>query len=164
MVDKWLYARLEKTALDHMHGYESPHPWSFEHIWTHRTEDCVHYLWPNTLLPIPFNVGLTKEDFKNAMHFFGSVMDTTRFDVHNICVDTEKRTVLMHVTGHFDLKAVPGSEGVDAEDDWQAQYMWLCHMDVNGEKVMRIDEFMDGQRLMAEIKPRAEKMMASQSS
>lgn len=155
-----LYQKLEETALGHKQGYESPHPWSFEHIWRYRTEDCVHYLYPNTRLPAPFNEGLKKDGFEAAMHFFGSVMDATRFEMHNICVDTIRRTVMLHVTGHMDLKAAPGFE---AEVDWQVQYMWLCHMEESGEKIFRVDEFMDGERLMEQVKARAENMMASQT-
>lgn len=165
MAEAKLYDTLEKTALDHMHACESPHPWSFEHIWQYRTEDCVHYLYPNALLPAPFNKGLAKDGFQSAMKFFGSVMDSTHFELHDMCVDTKKRTVMMRVTAHMDLKAVPGegSDGEEAVQDWQAQYMWLNHMNESGNKIRRIDEFMDAERLMAHVKARAEKMMAVQS-
>jgi hypothetical protein len=149
-----------------MRAYESPNPWSFEDIWKHRVDDAIHYLYPTNLLPPPFNKGLRKDAFKDAMHFFGSVIDEARFEVHHVSVDTRNRTALLRVTGHFDLKAVSRTEDHDAvaaEKDWQAQYMLLFHMDDNGSKVVRIDEFMDAQRLMEHLKTRAEQMMASMS-
>jgi hypothetical protein len=112
--DSSLYDTLHSTALAHLRAYESPNPWFFDDIWEHHTEDAVVYLYSNNLLPPPFYEGLAKDAYRNAMHFFGSVLDDTRFEIDNVGVDTSSHTVFVRATGHFDLKAVPGTHGRDA--------------------------------------------------
>lgn len=93
------------------------------------------------------------------MHFFGSVIERLVFEIQDTVVDVETRTVVVRLRATFDFK----SFGDELEEkNYMADYMWLTEMDENG-KIVRVEEFLDAQRLMGYVQPRAERYLAHTS-
>ena len=149
-----LYNKMKQTALAHAHAYSESPPWNPDKVAAYRTPDCIQSLHPKESIPAPFNEDLSMEQFHQALYFFRNVLSRSSFEISNVVVDAIERKVAMDFKGDFDLKAV----GEDpAEYGFTATYVWILKMTETGDKVARVDEFMDVQRLMDQVRPRAEK-------
>lgn len=149
-----LYDQLKKTALAHAEAYSGSPPWDPDRVSAFRTADCIQSLHPKESIPAPFNEDLSQEQFYQALHFFGGVLEKSTFDIQQLVVDLAERKVAMSLKGIFDLKAVGDDE---AQPGFTADYVWILKMNEAGDKVTRVDEFLDAQRLMEQVRPRAEK-------
>lgn len=150
------YAQLRKTAIAHVRAYEDPSPFHNPSIQQHRDPESVHYLHPVDSIPADFNGPITDTKFANAMHFFGSVIERLAFEIQDTVVDVETRIVVVRLRATFDFKAF-GDE--PEEKGYLADYMWLTEMDEKC-RIVRVEEFLDPQRLMGYVQPKAERYLA----
>lgn len=90
------------------------------------------------------------------MTFFGSAIQRLSFNIQDTVVDTERRTVVMRLRAKSDFKAFGDTA---KEEGYTADYMWLMEMNEDS-KIMRVEEFLDPQRLMGHVQPRAEQYAA----
>ncbi|KAF2236092.1 hypothetical protein EV356DRAFT_498935 [Viridothelium virens] len=155
-----LYETLKQTAIAHFKGYESPTPWNNEAIQQHRTPECVHYLHPVESIPAPFNEPIKIDQFSSFMHFFGACLDRFSLPIKDLVVDVRQRTVVARLGAVFDFRAF-GNEA--KEEGYTAEYMVLMEMEESGTKVVRIEEFIDPQRLMGYVQPKAQRYAQSVS-
>lgn len=151
-----LYETLKKAATDHAHAYNSPNPWNYDKVSSFRTPDCVQYLHPVEAMKAPFDQGLGLPQLKQALDHFGPVLDKCDFDVKEVAVDTRTRLVTARIQATFDFKAF-GDE--PAETGYMAEYIVMTEHDESG-KVKRVEEFMNTDRLMGYIEPKASRYQA----
>lgn len=152
-MSKTLYETLKKNAIGHIRAYESPAPFDNATIQLYRAPECVHFLHPVDSIPSPFNKAIEPSQFAQFMVFFGSAIERLSFDIKDIVVDTENRTVVTRLRATFDFKAFGDTV---RDDGYTADYMWLMEMNEDG-KIIRVEEFLDPQRLMGYVQPRAER-------
>lgn len=101
----------------------------------------THYAPASTGLPSP----LDNTHFAEHMTNMGKVW--ARFSVHadEISVNEEKKQVTMWA--HSDVEVKPGLRDESFKDaEWRGEYMYLLSFDENGDKLVRIVEFMDSLR------------------
>lgn len=153
------YEQLRETAIAHVRAYENPNPFHNPSIQQHRDPGSVHFLHPVDSIPAAFSGPITDTKFADAMHFFGSVIEHLAFEIQDTVVDVETRTVVVRLRATFDFKAF-GDE--PEENNYMADYMWLTEMDEKG-KIVRVEEFLDAQRLMGYVQPKAERYLAHTS-
>lgn len=146
------YETLKRTALDHLHAYESPGAFNPEDTLKYRSEDCVQHLHPSESVPESFRGALYKEQYSGALRMLGAPIDKLTFDLHDLAVDTQRRTVATSFTATFDFKAF-GNE--PAEHGYTAEYFWIVEMDPSGQKVVRMEEFLDPARLLGHVLDKA---------
>lgn len=150
------YEQLRETAIAHVRAYENPSPFHNPSIQQHRNPSSVHFLHPVDSIPAEFNGAITDQKFADAMHFFGSVIERLAFEIQDIVVDSRTRTVVVRLRATFDFKAF-GDE--PEEKGYMADYMWLTELDEQC-KIVRVEEFLDPQRLMGYVQPKAERYLA----
>ena len=151
------YETLKQTVIAHVRAYEGPPAWDFETIWKHQTEECVQYLHPKESLPDAFNGPIRKTRYAKALGLFGPVLDRCVFEIQDISVDVEKRLVGVRLQATLDFKGFGDEE---AEQGYTAEYTWFVELDETVEKTVRVEEFMDVQRLMGHVEPKAERYLA----
>ena len=95
---------MKETALAHARAYDYG-PWDPDSVSEYRTADCIQSLHPKGSIPSPFDGDLTQEQFYQALHFFGSVLDKSRFEIKDTAIDVPQRKVVLSLTGIYDLKA-----------------------------------------------------------
>ncbi|KAL9097595.1 MAG: hypothetical protein Q9165_000492 [Trypethelium subeluteriae] len=149
-----LYETLKQTAIAHIKGYESPTPFNNEAIQQRRTPECVHYLHPVESIPAPFNAAIKIGQFTGFMHFFGGCLDRFSLPIKDLVIDVRQRTVVARLGAIFDFKAF-GNE--PKEEGYTSEYMVLMEMEESGTKVVRVEEFLDPQRLMGYVQLRAQR-------
>lgn len=157
-MSKSLYETLKRNATSHVRAYESPEPFDNATIQQYRDPGCVHFLHPVDSIPSPFNGPIEPSQFAQFMTFFGSAIERLSFDIQDAVIDTEKRTVVMRLRATFDFKAF-GDKA--KEEGYTADYMWLMEMNEDN-KIIRVEEYLDPQRLMGHVKPRAEQYTAQE--
>lgn len=155
-MSKEVYESLKKTAIAHIRAYESPKPFDNDAIQQFRDLDCIHYLHPVDSIVSPFNEPIRPTQFVHAMEFFGGAIESLKFDIQDLIVDTEQRTVVVRMKAIFDFKAFDTEDKVEG---YTADYMWLTEMNPEG-KIVRVEEFLDPLRLMGYVKSRAERYAA----
>lgn len=151
-----LYTQLRDAAIGHVKAYESPKPFENEAIQVFRAPECVHNLHPIQSIPEPFNQPIKHQQFVHAMEFFGSAIERLSLNIQDITVDVVTRTAVVRILAIFDFKAFGE---VQEENNFQADYMWFTEMNDEG-KIVRVEEFMDVQRLMGFVKSRTDKYLA----
>lgn len=153
MIDQF-YETLKQTALDHWHAYQSPGAFDPQKTLQYRSADCVHRLHPSESIPEAFRSPQYREQYTQALNFLGPPIQRLLFDMHDICIDTNKRMVTMSFKATFDFKAL-GDE--PAEIGYSAEYVWIMEMNMDGDKINRVEEFLDPQRGVAHIAEKAQR-------
>lgn len=86
-----------------------------------------------------------------------SVIDEVKFGILDQSVDVRKRIVTQRFQGIFDLKGY--GEG-SPEKVHTIEYVWTFKMDQTGNKVVRVEEDLDPQRLAGHILAKAQRYAA----
>lgn len=154
-----LYSTLRRTADAIVAAYSSPQPWNPDQIWATRTDDCLHYIHPREAVPEAFRSAIDKNGHVQSLKFLGPVLERFRLDIEDAVIDVSTKTVVMRLTAKYDLLAV-GSE--KAERGLTTEFMWLAEMDESGEKVKRLEEFLDHSSFLELLIERAAKYAESQ--
>ncbi|KAI9659036.1 MAG: hypothetical protein M1821_001996 [Bathelium mastoideum] len=147
-----LYETLKQTAIAHIQGYESPSRFNNKAIQKYRTPEYVHCLHPKESIPPPFDEPIKLEQFAGIMHFFDGCLDRFHSEVEDIVVDARERTMVARMSSVLDLKAL---ENEPKEEGYTAEYMLLMQVEESGKKIVRVEEFLDSQRLMGCVQPKA---------
>lgn len=141
-----LYNVLAQTATAHVDAYSDPDCWDGQAIWKIRTPDCVHHLYPKESLTPPYNEAITKDTHLVFLESFRPLFDSTTFVIKDMVIDAEKRSVVTRLEATSDFKAIGDVEA--AEQGWKWECMWMTHMDATGTKIIRVDDFLDVERLI----------------
>lgn len=96
------------------------------------------------------------------MNTFSPVLDACTFEVYETIVDVNNRTVAMRLRATFDFKAIGDDE--PAEKGYTAEYVYITEMDESGTKVVKMEEFLDPQRLLGYVLGKAERYNKANSS
>ena len=86
---------------------------------------------------------------------FAPVLDKCNFEVYKTIVDVKIQTVAMRLRATFEFKAIRDEE--PAEKDYTAEYVYITEMDESGEKVVKMNEFLDPERLLGHVLGKAER-------
>jgi hypothetical protein len=121
----------------------------------YRAPDCVHYLHPYESIPDGFNGALYQEQYVGALNAFRHVLDKCEFQIFETIVDAKARKVALRLKATFDFKAV--SEDEPEEKGYSAEYVYITEMDESGRKIVKFEEFLDPQRLLGYVFPKAER-------
>lgn len=149
-----LYLKVKNLALAYVKAHDEPTPWDPDNLWQYRSEDCVQSLHPKESIPSPFDEDLGKEQYYEALRFFGAVISKSRFEVGQIVVDVEQRKAVVSINAKLDLKAV-GEE--PEEKEWPASYVLIIKVDDEAKKIVRVDEYLNAGKLMEHVRPKAER-------
>ena len=148
-----LYDQLKQTALSHWRGHESP-PFDPNNTLPFRSADCVQFIHPAESLPEAFRGPLYQEQYCYALNTLGAVIERLSYELRDITVDPIERKVTTSFRASFDFKAF-GNE--PAEQGYTAEYMWMVEMDESGKQIVRMEEFVDPQRLLGYVFSKAQK-------
>ena len=133
-MSSYLYEKLKKLALAFIRAHDEQPPWNPDNLWRYRSEDCVQSLYPKESIPSPFDEDLGKEQYYQALYFFGGIITKSRFDIGQTVVDVEQRKAVVSINAKLDLKAV-GDE--PEEKEWPASYVLIITMDKEANKIVR---------------------------
>ncbi|KAJ3496006.1 hypothetical protein NLG97_g2983 [Lecanicillium saksenae] len=152
-----LYETLKQTALGHFHAHESPDPFDPTEIDKFRSEDAFQRYHPQDSIPEASRAPQYKQAHDETLKLLSGPIQRLTFDLHDMSVDSHNRLVAMRFNATYDFKAF-GDE--PAEYGYAADYMWVMEMEASGQKITRVDEFLDPQRVVDHIMVKAEKYAA----
>lgn len=142
MSDDQLYETLKRSATNHIKAFESPNPFDADAIYACRTTDSFMIFHPSNSVPAPWGSGakITPEMHHPGAKAIGAAMNGVKAEVENLIIDVKKRTVVAQVKMFYDIKGF----GDEAEDKgYMCEYVWITQHDDSGEKIVRMDEFID---------------------
>ena len=97
---------------------------------------------PTNSVPPPWGneEKITPEMHHPGAQAIGAAMDDVKADIQNLVIDVKKRTVVAQVRMFYDIKGF----GDEAEDkQYMCEYVWITQHDEAGEKIVRMDEYID---------------------
>lgn len=155
-----VYDILKQTALGHFHAHESPNPFDPVEIDKYRSEGAFQRYHPQDSIPEASRGPQYKEDHDKTLKLLSGPIAQLTFDLHDMSVDSQNYQVAMRFNATYDFKAF-GDE--PAENGYTVDYMWIMEMESTGDKILRVEEFLDVQRVVGHIMVKAEKYAASQT-
>ncbi len=156
-----LYEIIKQTALGHFHAHESPNPFDPEEIDKFRSDEAFQRYHPQDSLPEASRAPQYREAHDKTLNLLRGPIERLVFELHDMSVDSHGRVVAMRFNSTYDFKAF-GDEL--AEYGFTADYMWIMEMEPSGRKIVRVEEFLDPQRVVDHIMVKAEKYAAWNSS
>lgn len=152
-----IYDTLKHTALGHFRAHESPNPFDPDEIGRFRSECAFQRYHPQDSLPEASRAPQYKEAHDKTLKLLGGPIEHLYFELHDMSVDATNNKVAMRFNATYDFKAFADEP---AEYGYTADYMWLMEMEPSGQKIVRLEEFLDPQRVVNHIIPKAEKYAA----
>ncbi|KAF7186361.1 hypothetical protein HII31_12292 [Pseudocercospora fuligena] len=140
------YETLKATAMAQVNAAASPNPWDHDALMAIRSAELgyVGTLHPADALPPGLDKSLGLEDFSHVVKSFGPLVERMDIEIKSVVVDVQTRTVVVTLTAIYDLVAVGELEAI--KDD-RTDYMWLTVMDETGTKIIKMEEFLNADRI-----------------
>lgn len=109
-----------------------------------RTSDCIHSFLPSSMAK---SRGLLPKDnaaFTAHINRLREVMPTFPVTPKEVMEDENKNLVIVHATSQAHFYEELKDDGIPAEEwEYQGEYIFMVTTDESGEKIRKIEEFVD---------------------
>ncbi|KAJ3496566.1 hypothetical protein NLG97_g2574 [Lecanicillium saksenae] len=121
-----LREKQEATARALFDGYNQ---YEAEAVLAPRAPECIHSWWPTSMK----RPSKTNDEFRQFFKPMEKTMKNYRCKIHKIINDPETHTLALYATGTGESAAAP----------YQGEYCFFLTFTEDGEKITRIEQFVD---------------------